>query len=377
MISTAGARSETRYERVVGSVRGESSGPTIIVVGGIHGNEPAGIRAAERVLARLSRDDAGIRGELVAFGGNLGALRLGRRYIDKDLNRLWSDEKIERAKKSPQRDAEDRELLDLLSAIEDTMARARGDVYVLDLHTTSAAGTPFVLFGDTRRQRRFGCSFPIPVVLGLEEQVEGVLSGCTNARGCVSVAIEGGQHDDPASIDNLEACIWIALVSAGAIEKQRLPEHDDAYRLLDRRRGSLPRVMEVTARQAITADDQFRMAPGFANLDHARAGQLLAHDKNGELRAPRDMLVILPLYQGLGSDGFFWGREVTARAMHLSDRLRALRVERLLPLLPFVREDDQGRLVARSFYPRELFHTLGYRRVHAESPELIVSRPRD
>jgi hypothetical protein len=42
----------------------------------------------------------------------------------------------------------------------------------------------------------------------------------------------------------------------------------------------------------------------------ARASQLLARDNNGEIRAESDGVIILPLYQGQGSDGFFWGRAV-------------------------------------------------------------------
>ncbi|MFN9706664.1 MAG: succinylglutamate desuccinylase/aspartoacylase family protein, partial [Planctomycetota bacterium] len=55
-------------------------GPTLLVLAGVHGNEPAGVAAAQRVLAELARRDAPIRGRLVAFAGNLGALALGRRY---------------------------------------------------------------------------------------------------------------------------------------------------------------------------------------------------------------------------------------------------------------------------------------------------------
>src|SRR5690606_36651941 len=117
-----------------------------------------------------------------------------------------------RSKREDRLDAEDREQHELAARVEDAMRRARGDVCLVDLHTTSAAGLPFVLFGDTLRQRRFGFSFPLPVILGLEEQLDGVLSAYFTERGCISIGIEGGQHDDPASIDNLEACLWVALV---------------------------------------------------------------------------------------------------------------------------------------------------------------------
>jgi predicted deacylase len=195
--------SPERFSRLVGSVRGAAAGPTLIVIGGMHGNERAGLSAAERILTRLAEDDAGLRGELVVFGGNLAALRMNVRYQVKDLNRQWSDAQIVALRRKRELDAEDREQLELLHAIEDAMARARGDVYLLDLHTTSAAGIPFVLFGDTLRQRRFGFSFPLPAILGLEEQVDGVLSGYFTQRGCIAAGIEGGQHDDPASFDNL------------------------------------------------------------------------------------------------------------------------------------------------------------------------------
>lgn len=384
MISTAEAlaRESAHFERVVGSVRGREPGPTLIVIAGIHGNEPAGILAARRVLDRLAADDAALRGELIVLAGNLAALRLGRRYQAKDLNRVWSEERVEELRHRPKAelDPEDREQLELLDRIEDAMARARGPVHLLDLHTTSARGIPFVLFGDTLRQRRFGFSFPLPVILGLEEQVDGVLSGYFTQRGCISVSIEGGQHDDAASVDNLAACVWVALVAAELIDRRRAPEHDASYALLESRRGALPPVMEVTRRWAITAEDAFRMAPGFANLDRARRGQLLAHDARGEIRADEDGLVILPLYQGLGSDGFFWGRPIGETRLALAERVRRMRLERVLPFLPGVRRDpshpDRLRADTRiaRLYPLDVFHMFGYRRIREVGRELVVAR---
>lgn len=377
--SAAAEELEASFTREVGRIRSASAGPTVILIGGIHGNEPGGVRAAQRVLGRLDRDDANLRGEIIALAGNVGALRSRRRYLAKDLNRQWSDERILEVRRKRDPDPEDREQLELLSAIEDALARARGDVYVLDLHTTSASGIPFAIFGDTMRQRAFGFAFPLPIVLGLEEQLDGVLSGYTTQRGCISLAIEGGQHDDPASIDNLEACIWIALVSAGLIDE--VPEHRASYRLLDERRGALPRVMEVTQRHAIVPEDEFRMTPGFANLDRARKGQVLASDRKGEIRAPKDVLVILPLYQGLGSDGFFWGREVSERHLALASSLRKLRIDRLLRFLPGIRRDPErsdglrANAIAARVYPRDVFHMLGYRRIRsADRGELTLGR---
>lgn len=46
--------------RVLGRIRGEAPGPTLVVVAGMHGNELGGVEAVRRVLARLgATEDAG------------------------------------------------------------------------------------------------------------------------------------------------------------------------------------------------------------------------------------------------------------------------------------------------------------------------------
>src|SRR4051794_24771366 len=81
-------------DRELGRFRGDGKGPMLIAVAGMHGNEPAGTEAARRVLARLSKGDLKFRGDLVAFAGNLRGLRRGVRYHDRDLNRLWTEERV-------------------------------------------------------------------------------------------------------------------------------------------------------------------------------------------------------------------------------------------------------------------------------------------
>jgi succinylglutamate desuccinylase len=367
--------------REIGRLVGREDGPTLIVVGGMHGNEPGGAMAARRVLDRLSREEEAVRGELLALAGNLGALRAGRRYHAKDLNRQWGEANLEalRARSPEGDDAEDREQRELLGAIESAMRRARGTVYVADLHTTSAPGIPFVITGDTLPQRKLAVSIPLPTVLGLEEQLDGALTEYWTRRGCVTLAVEGGQHDDPASAQSLEALIYVVADASGLLT-ERLDEVPRARRFLDARRAGLPPVMEVVERHAITDADGFVMEPGFRNLDRARCEQLLARDVRGEIRAPRDGVVILPLYQKSGNDGFFWGRETSPLRLQVSETLRRLRVDRVLPLLPGVRRDEArpSRFVlgarAASFYPLEVFRFLGYRRMRRRDRELVVDR---
>ena len=90
-----------------------------------------------------------------------------------------------------------------------------GAVYALDLHTTSGPGGLFSAFTDSLPQREFAASFPVPMIFGLEELVDGTLLNLLSEHGIVALTIETGQHDEPESVDRAEAAIWIALVSAG------------------------------------------------------------------------------------------------------------------------------------------------------------------
>lgn len=376
--------------RVIGSIVGEHAGPTLIVTCGIHGNERAGVVAAKRVLATLERRKSRLKGEILALSGNLAGMRLGVRYQVRDLNRVWTDARVadveERANKGLPLDAEDVEQLEMLKEIRAAIARARGPVHLIDCHSTSAQGFPFILFGDTIRQRRFATAIPLPIVMGLEEHLDGVLSAYWSTQGVIAMGVEGGQHDDPGTVDNLEAVILLGAESAGLFGAGTIIETSAAFSLCERRRGDLPHVLEILSRRAISKDDEFVMEPGFANLAGVRGGRLLARDKNGEIRAPKDGYIILPLYQGQGAEGFFWGREMSPARMRLSEALRTMKVDRFLHLLPGIErtmqsKDGKGktRLMVdtkvASFYPRDVFHMLGFRRIRNQEAQLIVERP--
>jgi predicted deacylase len=375
-------RNAMSFERELGRVRGAAAGPTLIVVAGIHGNEHGGAIAAQRVFERFAKDRTTLRGEVVAFAGNLASLRLRRRFASKDLNRQWTEAKVASllARDASVDDAEDREQRALIACVDAALSRARGPVYFVDLHTTSAAGFPFALYGDTIAQALFASRFPLPIILGLEEEVDGVLSSYMSRRGCVSLAVEGGQHDDPRTIDHLEAVLWVALAAAGLAERSALPRFAHSRAHLHRARGEMPRVLEVLRRHAITPEHRFVMEPGFSNLAKVRDGQLLAREHGGEVRAPSDGYVMLPLYQGQGDDGFFWGREVSRARLRASALLQRLGVDRVLPLLPGVRRDSvvPHRLVlsesAQKRYPLGLFRTLGMRRVREKNGARLVSK---
>lgn len=384
--------------------------PTLLVVAGLHGNEPAGIHAAQRVLSGLARAGIPLHGEIIALAGNLQALTLRQRYIDRDLNRAWTREHLAWIQsalapggenKRPERDlaialqprtgnpptermlvAEDFELAELSAAIDSILAAATGPVYVIDMHTTSSVSAPFALFADTLPNRAFALSFPLALVLGLEEQIDGAMMSFLADRDCVCLGVEGGQHDAPTAVDNLEALLWVALVSAGLLDPPALPDLDDMRRLLEQAQADLPRLLEIRYRHAIAPDDEFHMAPGFTNFQTVAAGQRLAWDRRGVVRARQEGRILMPLYQGQGDDGFFMTRAVSPRWLDISTVLRRWNAGRLMRFLPGIRQHPTrpdtlivNTRVAR-FFPLQIFHLLGFRMRRWENEALVVSRRR-
>src|SRR5262249_37112236 len=156
-----------------------------------------GLTASRRVLEQL--DERHLRGELVVLGGNLRALAQDRRYLDRDLNRGWSDEALAALREREGCDAspEDLEQLELVAAIEAAIADARGPVHVADLHATSADGVPFVLSTDAPEDLELARAVPMLHLRGILDAIHGTLAEWLSRRGVASVAIEGGQNASP------------------------------------------------------------------------------------------------------------------------------------------------------------------------------------
>lgn len=294
--------------RRIAHFRGTTPGALLIAVGGLHGNEPAGVRAMRRVAAALEASSPALRGDVVMLAGNVGALERGVRFVDHDLNRGWSADRLAALRSGAAMDAEDREQLELAEAVESALVAARGPAYLLDLHATSAEGIPFAMCRDSDTARGFAAAFPLTLVLGLLEAVSGTLAAHVSDR-CVAVAVEGGQNTSPATERHHESVLWLALAATGIVEVAA-PALEAHRQDLAKTRGDLPRVLQVHHRHAVAPEDRFRMEPGYANIQRVDAAELLARDRRGEIRAPGPGFVLLPLYQAKGDDGFFLGREV-------------------------------------------------------------------
>jgi succinylglutamate desuccinylase len=371
--------------RRIGRFRGTTPGPALVCIGSLHGNEPAGAEALQRVCTALSSLETPLaRGDFLALAGNLAALRRRLRFVDADLNRHWTERRlasVERGDLDPGC-AEDAEMFGLLEELTLFWSQASGPVFLLDLHTTSAEGPPFATVGARRANRTFALGFGVPVALGLQEGLRGTLLDFIEKRGHVGMGFEGGQHVDPASVDAIESLVLLALSRLGLLGECATPFVESGRQRLERITPSLPRLFDVRYRYAVDERSRFRMQPGWAGFQTVTAGELVAHDGNHEVRTSRSGRLLMPLYQQQGEDGFFL-MQIHSPLRHAFGRLLSrLPVERLLVRLPGIEFAGAGGLLVDRRWiegPGEtLLLLLGYRsrRFEGERTLLVHSRRR-
>lgn len=371
------------FQRELGRYGEQGAVPALICICGMHGNEPAGVFAAQRVLAELNRRNPPFQGSLIALAGNRAALARRCRFLAEDFNRMWFPERLARLHSVATQcslNPEELQCRELSERIETLLAQHRGPVVFLDLHTTSADGVPFAIVSDTLINRALAMSIGAPVILGLEEQLEGTLLNYINDRGLPAVGFEGGQNEASSSVEHNEAALWAILVAAGCLRDGVVERAVNLRNLLQQRSASIPGILEVRYRHAITRTAQFVMEPGFVNFQPIKRGQLLARDRHGDILARENGRILLPLYQRQGSDGFFMVREISRGWLRLSALARRMRLERLLRFVPGIERSPQGpdTLVVNPRVARwlavDLLHLLGFRRRRSECGKIVVSR---
>lgn len=375
------------WPRVLGELAGRRPGRLLVVLAGVHGNEPSGLYAAQRVLRRLEPMQDELRGRFVVLSGNRPALARGVRYVDRDLNRIWTADELAalHASVPEDDDVERAELRELLHEIERVLAAAddRAEpAAFLDLHSTSGDGPPFVILGDTVQNRRLAFALGVPMILGLEERITGPLLGLYADRGYAALGLEGGRHDLDSTIDRHESAIWVTLASSGLLRRNDVPDFDAHRARLRGAASGLPAIVEVTHRHGLEEGEEFHMAPGYVNFQWVRRGQFLAESsrENHAIPSPRAGYLLLPRYQGVGLDGFYLGRRVRPFWLHLSSFIRRLRLSRFAAWLPGVayHHGTSETLVVDVRIARwlalQIFHLLGYRRCEREGDTLVFRR---
>jgi hypothetical protein len=357
----------SNIDRIIGKVEGERNGPTILFFAGIHGNEPAGVLALEQVLSQLDSKREYIAGTIYGIIGNRAALFNKRRYMDEDLNRIWINTYIDNLEVKVNLLEEEKEMKELLNLIKTITKEKTGPVYFIDFHTTSSKSFPFITINDALINRKFAMKFPVPIVLGIEEYLEGPMLSYINKEGFVAIGFEAGQHQDEKSVKNTVSFIFLTLVLTEAINKNDFDDVDSHYANLEKNASQLKEIYEIVYLHKIAAWDKFAMLAGFESFQPIKKDTNLAIHNEEYVKSPLSGRIFMPLYQSQGSDGFFIIRRIPYWILKLSAFLRKYKTDNLLTLLPGVSWESRDKKVLKvnlktaRFLAKPLFHLLGYR----------------
>lgn len=290
-------------ERVVGRIDHPGTDTLAIISTGIHGNEPSGLFAARHMLRKIGISGLKLKGTLIVLAGNLQGLEQHVRYIEQDLNRIWTEESIRQFSNKPvtPEQKEAREIRDIV------LHEKKGykNLFFLDCHTTSSETIPYISAHDEAESYEFALQFPLYTVVGFSNHVPGSIDDFFRAQGFTGFTFEAGQHKEFTSLENQEAMMWLFLCRCGLIDPAELTDGDECRRMLAKYIPEGRKLFRIEHRHALSGKEHFTMKPGFINFQQIEEGQELATENGKPVKAPFAGRVLMPLYQKQGNDGFF------------------------------------------------------------------------
>jgi len=286
--------------RILGSYTCNKDGPLLFITAAIHGNEPSGVHALQRVFKILHAQKPLIAGTIVGVIGNVAALQQGVRFIDEDLNRTWTRENIQLKDKSSN---EKQQMFEIIETLQQFSAKHQ-QRYFIDCHTTSSSSLPYISVQEVGKNDAFAHQFPIHIIRGFSDIVNGTIDGYLSTQGITGFTVEAGQHESSDSEAYHEGIIWIALQEVCKLNFNALKNIPSAV-IKTRNETPPQKTFKILHRFGLKEDDTFKMKPGFENFQPIQKGENLATLNGTQVNSDWDNYIFMPLYQPQGNDGFF------------------------------------------------------------------------
>lgn len=348
--------------RLIASVEHDHNKPTIIFFCCIHGNEKAGYVALKDFFDNIFACKECINGNIYAIFGNQEAYLQGLRFIDKDLNRIWTKSHIKSAAQKHNL-SEYHEMIDIYNLIYDILNKTKSTVYSIDLHTTSGPTKPFIVMNDALNNRAFVRDLGYHVIFNVETFIEGSLLNLLNDLGHISLAFEGGEHYSKDAVTEIKNFCYKSLYFSGIIDSEGLQRIGISK---DKIRPKPAKYYEMVFRQDLKPNDTFEMIGNYVNFQKVKKGERIALLNGRSISSPKNYQIFMPLYQSKGEDGFFYVKHINSFKLKVARILRNINAERLLIILPGVNKENFYTLSIPEpivkYIPKRFLFALGYRK---------------
>lgn len=349
-------------KRLIASIEKNPDWPTVIFFCCIHGNEKAGYLALQSFFENIEDFSDQIQGNLYGIFGNQEAYLQEYRFIDKDLNRIWTKSHLEASSRN-HKVSEYHDLTEIYNLLYDILKQSKSKVFCIDLHTTSAPTHPFIVMNDALINRDFVRSLGYPVIFNVESFIEGALLNILNDLGHVSLAFEGGEHYSQNSVKELKIFCYKVLYHSGMISSENLINMGVSDQYF---RSKPAKYFEMVFRQDLKPKDDFKMCGNYLNFQKLKKGERIAMLNDKSIYAPKNFQIFMPLYQKKGEDGFFYVRHMNRFKLKVARLFRNLNAENILTLIPGIERVNFYTLSISKpllrFIPQRLMFALGYRK---------------
>jgi succinylglutamate desuccinylase len=264
-----------------------SPGPRVAIMAGVHGNEPCGLLAFQKIF------ETGLqiqKGSVTFLLGSKKAVEHSVRAYECNLNRMFRrDEQLTETEKASYEYPISRAIMKELDEVD----------VLLDIHSSPAGDTrPFVIC-ETH-------SFPVATLLPVKTIVRGLdtfhplgTDGYMNSIGKQGLCIECGNHNDPGAVTAAVEAVYRLLSGLRMIEK----DFGSDELLLTKE------YIEVVG--IYKAKQDFTACKSFADFEKVEAGTLVGYDADREVRMESDGVVLFMANKAsVGEEAFVYGREI-------------------------------------------------------------------
>lgn len=301
--------------RIICRYDGQQKGPLLICFGAMHGNEPAGVKAIEYVMKMLEVEPIKnpsfkYNGRFLGIIGNLKAYNNQQRFLKKDLNRQFIPELVQDLLNSEDhiQEPEEQELIEILDLVKKEIADYKPEkLIVLDLHTTSSFGGVFTICQNNPEVINVAYALHAPIVLGMLEGLKGTTLHYFTKENLgvetLAITFESGQHKEELSVNRAIAGIICLMKEIKSVKEEDVENYHEE--IIKKYSEDLPQLTTLVEHFPISENDKFQMLPGFRNFQSVNKNQLLAHCNSVEVKSKEEGLILMPLYQEQGEDGYF------------------------------------------------------------------------
>ncbi|MBW2997972.1 succinylglutamate desuccinylase/aspartoacylase family protein [Candidatus Woesearchaeota archaeon] len=237
------------------------SGPNVLILGGVHGNEYCGVRAIDEVINKnlISLN----KGKVTFVYANREAINKEVRFVEENLNRCFLEDKLKT------NSYEERMAQDIMKIMDSC------DV-CLDLHASSCKNSiPFIICENNALE--YIKDFPIEIVCGgFDEHEPGGTDYYMNLLGKVGICVECGYKEDLRTKDVAITCITNILSSLGMID-YNVKRHPKEF-------------LEVN--ELYQPKEEFKLIKEFDDFEKMSEGSVIGYDGDNEVRTKSNGFIL-------------------------------------------------------------------------------------